>query len=937
MSMFNRIIDIQKLITAWKQIFRNRPKEGVDGVTYEEFDQNLKQYVKELHSELKEHRYESMPVKIIPLFKEERVRYIGLHCMRDKVVQNSIAMELSKLYELHLSKCCYAYRNGQSALQASETIHKKICSMDNGYVLKADIHSFFDFIRHDKLREKLRNMIPEEDVVELIFRCVCAKSVDRNGVLAEKKIGLYQGSSIAPVLSNIYMKEFDSTVENDVQFYVRYSDDMILLFDKKEEAEKYREKLGVYLEMIGLELNPDKTAVMDVAEGFEFLGYAFDHNGKTIPQKAEKQLEERLVDVWMDPKYGSIEIRLEKGREILTGWEQYYREERELGSILEYVVLTSILLKKNKFDVEEMAKKRCCFENPYKDVAEYLAGLWKSQGRMDMQLLEYEQYQQLYDPEEVLQEFESPLIKELLRTQEKYLIMSDDEHRLELIQIYSDLKQYHKAEQLMSGKGGEKSDTGSIKFDVNGEKAEIRLNLDEVGQYMEFFVGREDLYTSDILNREGRRKAEDVLEPLTPDVVKKHLSGDETIGTYLQRSNATIKFLVVDIDISKRFLLNQSDEEMMRRYLEKTLHTAAELIKELQHMGLQGHVEFSGYRGYHVWIFFEEWVPVRYANLLSDIITERFSWATKDGNIQIEYFPNKTKVNKDRRGQCIKLPLGIHPVSGKRSLFLNEDFQIYERQQDALQDFVKCSLKSVKKAISANRTAMDRENHGLVEVDFNLEGFGTLPESVRVVLQSCNLLRYLCQKARTTHYLNHFERLTVLYVFGHLGDEGKEFVHKVMSFTLNYSYQTTQKFINRCPEKPISCLKLRDQYKQISAETGCSCVFKRSKDCYPSPVLHALKKADETSQITIPMSRTMTEQKQEKIKEEISLPIKLQNIIEKIMELRKQNRAIEKCIRKYENELNEIFDENRTDSIEIKQGVLTRRKSGEKVEWIIEL
>lgn len=937
MSMFSRIIDMQKLMTAWKQIYRNRPKEGVDGVTYEEFDQNLKQYVKKLHSELKEHRYESMPVKMIPLFKEEKVRYIGLYCMRDKVIQHSIAMELSKLCEPQLSECCYAYRNGRSALQASEAIHKQICSMERKYVLKADIHSFFDCIRHDKLREKLRNMLLEEDVVDLIFQCICARAVDRDGALTEKRVGLYQGSSIAPVLSNIYMKEFDSEVENDVPFYVRYSDDMILLFDQKEDAENYKGKLGLYLENIGLELNPDKTAVINVTEGFEFLGYAFDHNGKAVPQKAEKQLAERLEDVWMNPKYGNMEIRLEKGREILTGWEQYYREERELGSILEYVVLTGILLKKNKFDIEKMAKKRHAFDNPYKDVAEYLAGLWKSQGRIDMQLLEYEQYQQLYNAEEALDELESPLVKELLQAQEKYLSFSDDEHRLELIQIYSDLKQYHKAEKLMSGKKGLKSDVGSVRLDVSEEKAEIEMTSDEVGEYMEFFVGREDLYTSDTLSREGKRKAEEVLEPLTPDVVKKHLSGTETIGTFLQRSNATVKFLVVDIDISRKILLSQSDEEMKKRYLEKAFHMAEELVKQLQHMGLQGHIELSGYRGYHVWIFFEEWIPVRYANLLSDVIAERLNGKEADEDIQIEYFPNKTKVNKGRRGQCIKLPLGIHPVSGRRSLFLNEDFQIYARQQDALRDFVKCSLKSIKKAISANRTAMERADHAPVEVDSNLEGFGTLPEAVKVVLQSCNLVRYLCQKARTTHYLNHFERLTVLYVFGHLGDDGKEFVHKVMSFTLNYSYQTTQKFINRCPEKPISCLKLRDQYKQLSAGIGCSCVFKRSKDCYPSPVLHALKRADETSQITIPMSRTMTEQKQEKLKEEISLPIKLQNIIEKIMELRKQNRAIEKSIQKYENELDEIFNENQTDSIEIRQGVLTRRKSGTKVEWIIEL
>ncbi len=451
-SVFECEISEKRFQELYKKIFQlTEGMEGVDHITCDQFNQDFKQYVKELHLELKEHRYECMPVKTIPLFKGEKVRYIGLYCMRDKVIQNSLAMELSKLCEPYLSECCCAYRNGQSALQASEVIHSEICRIKKGYVLKADIHSFFEFIRHDKLREKLRNMTPEEDVIQLIFQFICAKSVDKTGNIVEKTIGLYQGLSIAPVLSNIYLNEFDSIVENEVPFYVRYSDDMILLFENREEAEKYKKKLSLYLETVGLELNLNKTTITDISEGFEFLGYAFDCNGKAVSQKAENQLVQRLEDVWMDSRYQNIEIRLKKGKEILTGWEQYYREERELGSILEYVVLADILLKKNKFNVEKMADKRCLFDNPYKDIAEYLVKIWKIEDRIDMQILEYEQYLQLYDAENVLDEFDSPLIKELLQVQEKYLVLSDDKCRLELIQIYTDLKQYHKAEKLMSG------------------------------------------------------------------------------------------------------------------------------------------------------------------------------------------------------------------------------------------------------------------------------------------------------------------------------------------------------------------------------------------------------------------------------------------------------------------------------------------------------
>ena len=148
-------------------------------------------------------------------------------------------------------------------------------------------------------------------------------------------------------------------------------------------------------------------------------------------------------------------------------------------------------------------------------------------------------------------------------------------------------------------------------------------------------------------------------------------------------------------------------------------------------------------------------------------------------------------------------------------------------QKEFLDDVVKYSVNTVKKIIAANHSAENVDmKKKFTEVDTNLDDFQITSDAVRAVMVSCNLIRYLCQKAKTVHYLNHYERLSILYVFGHLGEEGKEFIHKVMSFTLNYSYQVTQKFVLKCPEKPISCLKLREQYKQISAEIGCSCGFK---------------------------------------------------------------------------------------------------------------
>ena len=87
-----------------------------------------------------------------------------------------------------------------------------------------------------------------------------------------------------------------------------------------------------------------------------------------------------------------------------------------------------------------------------------------------------------------------------------------------------------------------------------------------------------------------------------------------------------------------------------------------------------------------------------------------------------------------------------------------------------LDDVVKYSVNTVKKIVAANHSAENVDmKKKFTEVDTNLDDFQITSDAVRAVMVSCNLIRYLCQKAKTVHYLNHYERLSILYVFGHLG------------------------------------------------------------------------------------------------------------------------------------------------------------------------
>ncbi len=329
-------------------------------------------------------------------------------------------------------------------------------------------------------------------------------------------------------------------------------------------------------------------------------------------------------------------------------------------------------------------------------------------------------------------------------------------------------------------------------------------------------------------------------------------------------------------------------------------------MKVLGRLGLKGYAEYSGCRGYHVWIFFTEWIPVRYIHALSQIIAEQMQGVQFE-EISMEFFPDERKLRAGKAGQSIKLPMGIHTKSGFRGYFLDEDLQTVADLSAWMKDIAKFSLPAVKQIIGMhggqkkeNPVTLGRENI----LDHDLEGFGKLSAVVRTVLEQCNLMCYLCQKARKTGYLSHFERQSVLYVFGHMGEEGKEFLHQIMSYTLNYQYQTTERFLNKLPGKPVSCVKLREQYRQI----------------------------------TIPSSRTLSKEKEKTVYQEINVYRKVQELAEKILEMKRQKRGIDKNITKLERELEHVFDGMQADCLEIEMGLLCRRKKEDgNYEWVIEI
>lgn len=547
--------------------------------------------------------------------------------------------------------------------------------------------------------------------------------------------------------------------------------------------------------------------------------------------------------------------------------------------------------------------------------------------------------------------------EELLRCYAQMLIRPSEETCSDIMQLYTDLGAYGKAfyfwekKTEYAGKAQievpEAAITATeISAEETGEKTGESMTAAKedsnipaevsIQDYMDLFVGREDTYARETYGSGNKRMSEQVSEPLTEEMIRQHLSGDVILETYVQRSNGTSKYVVFDIDISKKILLQYDYGSLeFNAHKQNAAEHASKLCKILQRMGMIGYIEDSGFRGYHVWVFFTGWIPVRYINRFTECVQKELG-DSGDG-ITMEVFPNSARIRAGKFGQKIRLPLGVHIRTGNRSYFVDVQLRPITDYKDYFSGVAKFSLNAVQKVLGTYLPET-KEQEKYKEVDTDLEKFGTLPETVRIVLEKCSLMRYLCQKAASTGYLSHFERMSILHVFGHMGDEGREFVHTVMAFTLNYQYDTTEKFILKIPEKPISCAKLRKQYKLITAEYGCSCNFKRTKNCYPSPVLHAIKNSgEEESGITVPISRTISKAKEEKVYEELNIHKQTEKLAQRIIELKKQKRGLDRSIRKTEEELQKIFDNAGIDCLEIAMGLLVRRKKGEEYEWLIEL
>jgi len=328
---------------------------GVDGVTWWEYETGLEDRLIDLHSRVHRGAYRAQPSRRVYIPKaDSRERPLGIASLEDKIVQQALVTILNAIYEEDFKGFSYGFRPGRSPHQALDALNVGICRKRVNWILDADIRGFFDHMSHEWTEKFVQHRVADPRIQRLIHKWLKA-GVSEEGEWSETKVGTPQGAVISPLLANIYLHySFDQWIEvwrkrwakGDV-IVVRYADDLVLGFEKRDDAERFVEAFQGRLAKFGLELHPEKTRLIEFGryaetnrakrgegkpESFDFLGFTHYCGSKkgcfiVWRKTAGKRMRAKLQQIKQELRRRMHEPLAQDGewlRSVLRGYYQYH-------------------------------------------------------------------------------------------------------------------------------------------------------------------------------------------------------------------------------------------------------------------------------------------------------------------------------------------------------------------------------------------------------------------------------------------------------------------------------------------------------------------------------------------------------------------------------------------------------------------------------------
>jgi group II intron reverse transcriptase/maturase len=212
-----RLIDGPALERAFDRV-RKDAAVGVDGVTKEQYAQELERNLRDLHERLRTKRYRHQPIRRVHIPKEQgKTRPIGISTVEDKLVQDALREVLEVIYEPVFLDCSYGFRTGRRAHDALRALNRMLFDREASWIIEADISSYFDSLDRTRLEEMLRLRVADETLLRLVGKCLRVGVFDGTEY-SEPDEGTVQGSTLSPLLGNVYLHHvFDLWLETEVR------------------------------------------------------------------------------------------------------------------------------------------------------------------------------------------------------------------------------------------------------------------------------------------------------------------------------------------------------------------------------------------------------------------------------------------------------------------------------------------------------------------------------------------------------------------------------------------------------------------------------------------------------------------------------------------------------------------------------------------------
>ena len=336
-----------------------------------------------------------------------------------------------------------------------------------------------------------------------------------------------------------------------------------------------------------------------------------------------------------------------------------------------------------------------------------------------------------------------------------------------------------------------------------------------------------------------------VRQGLSPDLVRAHLDGSLTLGTYLLEADGSTGLLVLDLDATKAALDHARGHADRVRSLAGAIHDEGlRMYRACRELGLDPLFEDSGYKGRHLWFLLAQPRP---AAEVREAGRQLAAWlGVADRRLVVEVFPKQDGVAPGGLGNLVKLPLGIHLRTGRRCPVLDERGEPHLEPFTAIRTVARlgaadltalCQLQasgprlevvSPPAAVPQPAPAVPEDTPPWCEADFRRS------PQVGPVLDGCAVLARIVDDVLQRGHLTRGRALIAEHTLGHLPD-GVQAVNYLLD---KAGAPTDAKMGARHRGSPTSCRKVRQHARGLADEVPCRCVFPPAPGSYPNPLRH---------------------------------------------------------------------------------------------------